>query len=338
MTAKEAVTNFVTDGEMLVTANFLHSSPYALIHEIIRQGKKSLTVVSCSNIEELDLMLAGGCLSKIIVSYYHRAGGKDYKRELDRALRERRVEFEDYSNFTMCNMLMAGALGFTFMPTLKSIMESDIYRIRTIQGENKFKTITCPFTGKETVLVPALNPDVALVHVQRADKYGNAQAWGSLGTTKWSALAAKRIIISCEQIVDHELIKKSPFLTIIPAFRTTAIVEEPMGAHPSPVAGFYNTDINFRSLYFSLALNDRALASFLQEWIFDREDRKAYLNHYIERFGTEPLERLKVNTYMSDSVNLGFKNKYWQDDFCEKLALSHAEYDQEAINQGELDL
>ena len=223
MNIKEAVSKFVNDGDMLCPANFLQGTPYAQMHEIIRQGKKDLTVVSCSAVEEVDQMVAGDCISKIITSYYHRAGSKTYQRELDRRLRKQLVEFEDYSNFTMVAMLMAGALGYSFMPVLDSIKISDIYNIRTFLGDKKFQTIKCPFTEKETVVVPALNPDIALVHVQRADKYGNAQFWGSLGTLKWSALSAKKIIVSCEEIVEHDVIKKSPFLTIIPSFRVNAV-------------------------------------------------------------------------------------------------------------------
>ena len=247
MSMEDAVAKFVQDGDMIVSANFLHGTPYATIHEIIRQQKRNLTAVSCSSIEELDLLLSGGCLSKIMTSYYHRAGGRVYSRELDRALREKRVEYEDYTNFTMYNMLKAGACGYSFLPTLKSVMQSDVFNVRTHMGENKFKVINCPFTGKETVLVPALNPDVAVVHVQRCDKYGNSQFWGSLGTIKWSVLSAKKIIVSCEEIVDSDLIRRSPFLTLIPGFRVNAVVEEPWGAHPSCLAGYYNVDINFRA-------------------------------------------------------------------------------------------
>lgn len=338
MTTTEAVSRFVNDGDMLVTCNFLHGTPYALVHEIIKQGKKNLIAVSCSTIEEFDLLLSGGCLTKIIASYYHRAGGRHLNRELDRALRGKTIEIEDYTNFTMVAMLMAGALGYSYMPVLNSIKESDIFRIRTIQGENKFKTIKCPFTGKETIVVPALNPDIGIVHVQRADKYGNAQFWGSLGTLKWSALASQKLIVSCEEIVDHEKIKRSPFLSIIPGFRVNAVCEEPWGAHPSPLAGYYNTDINFRSLYFGQTLTKIANEKWIQEWIYDREDRNDYLAHYIERFGKEPLEILKVNEYLSDQINLGYKKKYWEGDFCHKIAQTREEYEKKVLEYGELDL
>jgi len=338
ITIKEAVSGLIKDGDTVVIGNFLHGTPYAIIHEIIRQKKKKLTIISSSSIEEIDLLIGGGCISKVITSYYHRAGGKLYQRCLDRTLKDKSIEFEDYSNFTVISMLMAGALGYSFMPVLNSIKESDVFRIRTFMGEDKFKVIKCPFTSKETVVVPALNPDVAIVHVQRADMHGNAQFYGSLGTLKWSALAAKKVIVSCEELVDHEKIKRTPFLTIIPGFRVNAVCEEPLGAHPSPLAGYYNTDINFRSLYYGYAGNQIAFDNFIKEWIYDRKDRKDFFDHYVKRFGREPLELLKVNDYMSEQINLGFKMPYWQKDFCTKIALTKEQYYKKVEDMGELDL
>ena len=338
MTVKEAISKFVKDGDMFVPCNFVYAIPYAMIHEIIRQKKKNLTLVSNGLIEEGDLLLSGGCVSKIITSYYHRGGGRLLKNELDRALRKKTVEFEDYSNFTMVAMFMAGALGYSFMPVLKSVKESDIFNIRTIMGENKFKIIKCPFTGKDTVVVPALNPDIGILHVQRADKYGNAQFWGTLGTLKWSALSCKKLIVSCEEIVDHDKIKRSPFLTIVPGFRVSAVCEEPWGAHPGALAGHYDVDTPFRAFYFGQNLSKIANKKWIQEWIYDRKDRKDYINHYIERFGKKPLEVIKVNEFLSDQINMGYKKKYWQNDFCNKIAQTREEYNKKLIEYGELEL
>ncbi|MHA1148505.1 MAG: CoA transferase subunit A [Promethearchaeota archaeon] len=344
MSAKEAISQFVHDGDLFCTANFLHAIPYALLHEIIRQHKTDLTVCSCSSIEEMDELLSGGCSSKFITTYYHRAGGIRYKRELDRALLEKRVEIEDYTNFTMATRFMAGALGYEFMPVLKSVMQSDVFNIRTLEGENKFKVIKSPFSGENTILIPAINPDVAVVHVQRCDKYGNAQMWGNSTVVKWSALSARKIIVSCEEIVENERIRRSPFLTIIPSFRVNAVCHIPWGAHPSPVAGYYDTDITFRSFFFANALAKRSNEHWIREWILDREDREDYINHYIKRFTKEPLEVLKVNKLISDSVNLGYKQKYWKynervgEEFLHKLAQTRKEYQEKTEEYGELDL
>lgn len=338
MSLKEAVSEFVHDEDMLALCNFLHANPYATIHEIVRQEIKDLTVAVASAIEEVDLLLSGGCVSKIITSYYHRAGGRRYKRELDRALFDDMVEIEDYTNFTMCAMFMAGALGYEFIPVMDSAKTTDIFDVRTFRKEDKMKVIESPFSGKETLVVPALNPDVAIVHVQRADKYGNAQFWGSEGTVKWTALSAEKIIVTCEEIVDHEKIKRSPFLTEIPSFRVSAVCEVPWGAHPSPVAGYYNTDIMFRSMYFGKALSDLGNEKFMEEWVYGVENRAEYMEHYRERFGEEPLSYLDVYEYKSDQINMGYKKTYWQDDFCYNLALNREDYNELTEEEGELEL
>lgn len=338
MPLTEAVSKFIKDGDTLASCNFLHANPYAIIYEIIRQKKKNLTVAIASAIEEVDLLLSGGCVSKIITSYYHRAGGKNYKRELDRALLDERVIIEDYTNFTMCAMFMAGALGYDFLPVMKSVKESDIFNVRTFKKDNKMKVIKSPFTGKDTVVVPALNPDIAIIHVQRADKYGNAQFWGSEGSVKWAALSADKIIVTCEEIVENEKIRRSPFLTKIPSFRVNAVCKVPWGAHPSPVAGYYNTDIMFRSMYFGHALSDTGNKNFMEEWVYGLKNREDYMNHYRERFGNEPLNYLKIFEYKSDQVNLGFKKTYWQDDFCYNIALTREEYKELTEKYGELEL
>jgi len=338
MPIKEAVTKYINDGDMLVSSNFLHSIPYATICEIIRQKIKDLIIVVCSAIEEVDLLLSGKCVSKIITSYYHRAGGRRYKRELDRALFDKEIEYEDYSNFTVMSMLTAGAMGYNFLPVMKSVKNSDIFNKRTFCGEDKLKTIKSPFSGEEIVVVPALNPDVAIVHVQRADKFGNAQFWGSEGTVKWSALSAKKVIVTCEEIVDHEKIKRSPFLTIIPSFRTTAVCEVPMGAHPSPVAGYYNTDIVFRSMFFTKNFSSVGNEEFMEEWVYKPKSRQEYITHYIEKYGREPLDYLKIKDFMSDQVNMGYKQRYWQEDFIHNLALTRQEYEKLTEEEGELEL
>ncbi|MDD1777437.1 MAG: CoA transferase subunit A, partial [Candidatus Helarchaeota archaeon] len=184
MTTEEAVRSFIKDGDSLAIGNFLTALPFAIVHEIIRQRKKNLELISQSGIEEIELLLGGGCLNRISTAYNYRSGGKEAPTELERSLKKAckgklDLKFEDYTNFTLLARLMAGALGYTFIPVLPAIEYSDVFKINTYQ-KDKFNVIICPFTGKRTVVVPDLNPDVAIVHVQRADKYGNAQYWGSI--------------------------------------------------------------------------------------------------------------------------------------------------------------
>jgi len=339
MSLREAVSKFINDGDMIVEGNFCQGTPYATIHEIIRQKKKNLIFVVMAAVDQVDLMVFGNCVDKIITAYYHRGGGIRYQRELDRRLKTKTIELEDYTNFTLSAMLKAGATGQTFAPVLKGIKYTDVFNVRAFLGDDKFKSITCPYTGNEIVVAPALNPDVAIVHVQRADKYGNAQAWGSVSYMKWACLASKKIIVTCEEIVENDKIKHSPFLTQIPSFRVNAVCEEPWGGHPSNLAGYYNTDMNFRGNIFGYLLSKRAEEKFMAEWVYGLKDRKEYIQHYIERFSEVPLQQLRAEIYQTDQINLGHKKTTWDaDNFCFKLGLTKEEYDLECENKGEIEL
>jgi len=162
-----------------------------------------------------------------------------------------------------------------------------------------------PFNpGEKVVLVPPVNPDVALIHAQRADENGNVQLWGPLGDTVYAALASKVIIASVEEIVDEETVRRSPFLTVIPEFRVNALVHEEWGAHPMECLGYYDMDEPFLVQWYAL-LTRKMMESWMDEWIFSVENRTEYIEHYIERFGIEKLNKLRAKKYMSAPVNLG---------------------------------
>jgi glutaconate CoA-transferase subunit A len=305
MTASEAVKKFVSDGNSVCLGNFLQSSPLALIHEIVRQKKRDLTLWSTSLIDEADILIGGGCLKRLVTAFSFRVGGALLPTEFERAFKEKRVEVEDHSNYAIMAMLMAGAMGQTFMQIPITLKYTDIFNRRGFMGENKFKEMDCPFTGKKVLLVPAVNPDVAIAHVQRVDAFGNAQLWGALGTTKWSCLASKKIIVSAEEIVDHEIVNSSPHLTVIPGFRVNAVVLEPWGAHPAEVQGYYDMDVLFRGVFFAMESNPESLKAYLDEWIYNLENREEYIEHYIDRFGLKYLRRLKAKPYFSAPANYG---------------------------------
>ncbi|WXG41775.1 MAG: CoA-transferase [Candidatus Freyarchaeum deiterrae] len=305
MTSSEAVKKFISDGESVCLGNFLQSSPLALIHEIVRQKKRDLTLWSTSLIDEADILIGGGCLKRIVTAYCYRVGGSNYPSELDRALKEKRIEVEDHTNYSITAMLMAGAMGQTFTQVPITLKCTDVFNQRSFMGENKFKEIDCPFTGNKVLLVPGVNPDVAITHVQRVDVYGNAQLWGALGTTKWSCLASKKIIVSAEEIVDHEIVSSSPHLTVIPSFRVNAVVLEPWGAHPAEVQGYYDQDTLFRGMFFAMDANPASLQAFIQDWIYNLENREEYIEQYIVRFGLKYLQRLKAKPYYSAPANYG---------------------------------
>jgi len=173
-------------------------------------------------------------------------------------------------------------------------------------GDNKFKMIDSPFDGKPTLLVPALNPDVAIIHVQQADESGNAQIWGIGGDCKVGANAAKKVIISCERIVSREIIGKDPSRTIVPSFKVVAVTEEPFGAHPGYTPGFYDVDFGFGYQYQQASNTVEGFEAFLKEWVYDIEDRNAYIQHYIQKFGYETFKKLEADFDYSYPVSYSY--------------------------------
>jgi glutaconate CoA-transferase subunit A len=195
--------------------------------------------------------------------------------------------------------------GFSFQPVFEGIIHTDLFEKRGFMGDDKYKVIKCPFTGKDTVLVPALNPDVCVIHVQRADKFGNAQYWGAMGSVQAAALASKRIIVSCEEIVEHDVIQASPHFTIIPAHRVNAVIEMPWGAHPSDVVGYYNADRIAFAVFMMALQSEKATQDWLAEWIYGCKDHEAYLKHHIDRYGFNTLNALKARAFYSAPANYG---------------------------------
>ena len=301
MTTKEAIKKYIHDGDTLSITSCGTAGPYALIHEIIRQRKKNLTAVQATTMHELDLLAGCGCFRKIISSWSYRI--VKGQRAFDRGVLENDIEVQDYTNYTVAAMLMAGAMNLPFIPAKPSILYSDIWKKRK---ENMFKMVKNPFNPSENVLlVPAINPDVAIVHCQRVDQDGNAQLWGALGTVKHGALASKRIIVSAEEMVPREVVRLSPNNTIIPGFRVDAICIEPWGAHPSDILGYYDMDRMMVGLYSAASVSKNLFKTWTDEWIYNINDRYHYIEHYIDVYGMQTLQKLRARIYPSASVNLG---------------------------------
>jgi glutaconate CoA-transferase subunit A len=305
MTTREAISRFVKDGDSVITGNYTESLPMSLIFEIIRQRKKGLTYYSQSGSLDAEFMIAGDCVDKMISAFLTKYGGRDAGSMVERYQRAGKLLVEDYSNFTYSARLAAGAYGYSYMPVLPAVMDTDIFRIRGFMGDKKFGVTTCPFTGRQIPVVPAANPDVCLLHVQRADKFGNAQHWGGLGSTIHACLASRKIIVTCEEIVDHEIIKSSPHLTIVPAFRVCAVIEEPYGSHPTELPGYRNRDMAMSSLILSSYEKDEGVKALFDEWVYSLPDRTAYLDHYVKVFGQASLDRIRAKPYYSAPANYG---------------------------------
>ena len=305
MSAKEAIGRFVHDGDHLIIGNYTVGTCAELVSEVARQGKKGLTLYSQSGIMDVEILVAAGAVDRLVTTYVMRSGGRNGGSAVQRALQAKTMQIEDYTNYNYNARLVAGMHGFTFMQVFEGVMATDLFKKRSFMGADKYRVIDCPYTGKKILTVPAANPDVCIVHVQRADRFGNAQYWGALGSVMAAALASKTIIVSCEEIVDHEVIKSSPHHTIIPAFRTQAVIEIPWGAHPTEVLGYYNSDRKFYGLFTSAAASEETMKKWMDEWVYGCGDRAAYLDHYRSTLGSENLDKIRAQEYYSTPVNYG---------------------------------
>jgi glutaconate CoA-transferase, subunit A len=305
MSAKEAISEYVQDGDQLIIGNYTISTCMELVCEVVRQEKKHLTLFSQSGILDVELLVAAGSVERLITTYVMRSGGKAGGSAVERAIKEGRLKIEDYTNFNYHARLVAGQHGFSYGQVFEGVMATDMFKKRGFMGDDKYRVVKCPFTGKDVLTVPAANPDVCIIHVPRADRFGNAQYWGAMGSVASSALASKKIIVSCEEIVEHDVIKASPHFTIIPAFRTGAVVEVPWGAHPTEVLGHYNADKVGWGLFQAAAVSADDLQTWMDEWVYGCNDRKAYIDHYIELFGSQILNSLKAKAFYSAPANYG---------------------------------
>ena len=305
MSVKEAVSQFVSDGDELVIGNYTVGSCADLVYEVVRQGRKGLTLYSQSGIFDIEVLVGAGCAEKLVTTYVLRPAGRRGGSAVERALQDGSMQMEDYTNFQYNARLTAGMHGFSFMQVLEGAMATDLFRKRSFLGDDKYRVIECPYTGKNILTVPAANPDVCIVHVQRCDKFGNAQYWGALGSVAAAALASKRIIVSCEEIVDHDIIQSSPHLTIIPAYRVNAVCEVPWGAHPTEVLGYYNVDQFMYGLFVTMDATADGLKTWMDEWVYGCEDRTAYIDHYVKKFGSRSLENIRCKPYYSAPANYG---------------------------------
>jgi glutaconate CoA-transferase subunit A len=294
-TMSEAIGALVHDGDTLVIEGFTHLICFAAAHEIIRQGRKELTIARLTPDLIYDQMLAAGCARKIIFSWAGNPGVGSLHafRRLVEA-RPSKIEIEEYSHFGMVARFQAGAANLPFYP-LRNYMGTDI------PGANsQIKTVTCPFTGETLAAVPGLRPDVTVVHAQRADAAGNAQVWGLLGVQKEAAFASKRVIVVAEELVAESVIRADPNRTLIPGNIVSAVVAEPWGAHPSYAQGYYDRDNDFYVKWDEVARTEAGLKAYLDSYVYGVKDRAEYMKKQPE------LVRLKAKLQVCEGVNYGY--------------------------------
>lgn len=291
---QEAISSFVNDSDIVYAAGFTHLIPFAAGHEIIRQEKKNLVLARATPDLIYDQMVAAGCAKKIIFSYMGNPGVGSL-RIVRSAIEKGQLEWEEYSHYGMITRLQAGASGLPFLP-MNQTAATDLERANPL-----IKRVVDPYSGKEVITVPALNPDVAIVHVQRADRNGNAHLWGIIGEQKEVAFAAKKVILTTEEIVDEEVIRSDPNRTIIPGFIVSAICHVPHAAHPSYAQGYYDRDNEFYLEWDKISESSDLTKQYLQEWVYDLKNREEYW----EKLGSDKHSRLKIKSRLSATVDYG---------------------------------
>ncbi|MEE9551348.1 MAG: CoA-transferase [Candidatus Binatia bacterium] len=282
---REAISLEIEDGMAVAMGCSLESQiPFAAGYEIIRQKKKDLTLIAPISDIQFDHLIGAGCVRRVIASWVGNVAaglGHNFRRAAEEGVPQP-LEIEEHSNFTLGLGLKAAAMGISFLPT-KTARGSDF------SDAEHFQPVTCPFSGEQLLAVRSIVPDVAILHVQKADPEGNAHVWGNLGVTQEAAFAAKKVILSCEEVVTHEHILSDPNRTIVPGFLVSRVIHEPFGSHPSPTQGYARRDDDFYFDYHTHSRSREGSLSWLERWVFGVKDHAGYL----ALLGEERIERLK---------------------------------------------
>jgi glutaconate CoA-transferase subunit A len=287
---KEAIAQYVPDGTSVAIGLALEPCiPYAAGHEIIRQHRSDLTLIGPISDILFDELIGAGCVSRVTAAWIGNVSaglGHCYRRAAEHAVPQS-ITIEENSNYTIALALLAASMGSPFIPT-RTLLGSDILR-----QNPSLQQIISPFDGKPLVLVPALQPDVTIVHVQRSDEDGNAHLWGNLGVTEEAVLAARNVIIVAEEIVAHEVIISDPNRVLGPSFKVCAVVHEPWGAHPSAVQGYYTRDHLFFDEYHRQTRTLEGFQQWLGEWVLGLPDRATY----ITQLGQTRIHNLEIKEH-----------------------------------------
>ena len=265
-----AVNRLVGSGDTVFVGGFGHAVPFAAAHEVLRQQIGDLTLCRSGADILFDQMIAAGAVKKVIFGYLGNPG-IGLAHAFRRAVEAGSIEVEEWTNFAMILRLHASRLGVPFLP-------AQILQIGDIpSGARSLREVICPHTGQALTALPALAPDVALIHAQQCDAAGNVQFWGIDGDTVEGALASRQILVTVERLVAPEVIAAAPERTRLPAHRVGAIAVVPWGAHPSYVSGFYSRDDAHFSDYDRLSREAADLMAYLERWVYGPRDRDAYL-------------------------------------------------------------
>jgi glutaconate CoA-transferase subunit A len=292
MAMAEATRRFVPDGSTVALGLALEPLiPFAAGHEMIRQGRRELELVGPISDALFDQLIGAGCVRRVTAAWVGNVSeglGHCYRRACEKRVPSS-LEVRDHSNFSISLALWAAAWNVPSLPA------------RTLLGSDILRTNPGLVAADGLVHVEAVRPDVAIVHVQRCDEMGRAHAWGPMGITEEAGLAAGRVIITCEELVDAELILSDPNRILFPETKVVAVVHEPGGAHPSPVQGYFKRDHAFYRDYAERSRSTDGYLAWLEQWVMGVADRAAYLSQV-------DITALRVTQHrMSAPVDYGYE-------------------------------
>jgi acyl CoA:acetate/3-ketoacid CoA transferase alpha subunit len=288
MPVRQAVEQFVKDGDFIAMGGFGHVRvPMVVIYEIVRQGRRNLTVAGKTAVHDIDILIGGGCVSKVECAYAFGHEIRGLSPCGRRAVESGTVKVvAEISNAAYQWRFLAGMMGIPFIPA-RTMIGTDTF------DKSSSKVIEDPWSGKPVVLIPAAYPDVCLLHVPRCDRYGNAQIDGILVEDFELARASRRVIVATEQIVDEEFIRRDPRMTAIPFYLVDAVCEVPYGAHPVQMPYLYFFDEKHIASWLELSKTEEGTKEYLDRYVFGVND----FNEYLERVGgmerMQQLERIE---------------------------------------------
>ncbi|MCO6009960.1 CoA transferase subunit A [Actinoallomurus purpureus] len=266
---RDAVAQLIHDGDIVAFEGFTHLIPFAAAHEVIRQGITDLTLVRMTPDVIYDQLIGAGLVKKLVFSWGGNPGVGSLHRFRDAVENgwPRPLEIDEHSHAGMANRYVAGASGLPFA-VLRGYRGTDL-----VERTNTVSTIACPFTGEELAAVAALNPDVTVIHAQQADRDGNVQLWGLTGVQKEAALAAKRVLVTVEEIVDRLTLR--PGGVVLPSWVVTAVAEVPGGAHPSYATGYSIRDNDFYQAWDRISRDRQTFTGWVDDHILRTEEASA---------------------------------------------------------------
>jgi glutaconate CoA-transferase subunit A len=293
----DAITTYVHDGDVVAIEGFTACICFAAAHEIIRQRRRDLILCRMTPDLVYDQMVATGCARKLVFSYLGNPGVGSLhciRRAVEKGI-PTPLELEEYSHFGMVGRYLAGAYRLPFFP-LQSYVGSDLPKVNP-----RIHFVENPYGDNSIAVVPSLNPDVAIIHAQRADREGNTQLWGLLGVQKEVAFAARHVLVVVEEVVDEAVVRSDPNRTVIPGLAVDAVVHEPYGAHPSYAQGYYDRDNEFYLEWDKISRDEAVTRAWLEEWVYGVQDRA----EYVRKMGTETWKRLRPGEAWAEPVNYG---------------------------------